>query len=152
MLWRIHIRQMWIYALPGLCNVWMLLIKSTSLLSLLQIVDIVSRADSLGAPNFSRAAGLVHPDWRWGYYLVLLVFYIALTFVSEKVFAALIRWAGKGMIRAGERAMTVLDAVFATSARCSCRRSSTSISPPPRSRSASCSRSSSRSARARATR
>jgi polar amino acid transport system permease protein len=98
-LWRIHIRQMWIYALPGLSNVWMLLIKSTSLLSLLQIVDLVSRANSLGSPNFSRAAGLVHGDWRWAYYLVLLLFYIALTFVSEKVFGALIRWAGRGMIR-----------------------------------------------------
>jgi polar amino acid transport system permease protein len=99
-LWRIHIRQMWIYALPGLSNLWMLLIKSTSLLSLLQIVDIVARANSLGAPNFTRAAGLVHGDWRWMYYLVLLLFYIALTFVSEKLFAALIRWAGRGMIRA----------------------------------------------------
>lgn len=98
-LWRIHIRQMWIYALPGLSNVWMLLIKSTSLLSLLQIVDMVSRAKSLGAPNFTRSAGLIHGDWRWGYYLVLLLFFILLTFVSEKIFAAVIRWAGKGMIR-----------------------------------------------------
>lgn len=96
-LWRIHIRQMWIYALPGLSNAWMLLIKSTSLLSLLQIADIVLWADRLGAPNYVRTAGLVHPDWRWAYYLVLLVFYILLTFVSEKVFAALTRWAGKGM-------------------------------------------------------
>lgn len=96
-LWRIHIRQMWIYALPGLSNVWMLLIKSTSLLSLLQIADIVLWADRLGAPNYVRTAGLVHPDWRWAYYLVLLVFYIGLTFLSEKVFAALTRWAGKGM-------------------------------------------------------
>ena len=98
-LWHFHIRQMWIYALPGLSNLWMLLIKSTSLLSLLQIVDMVARAKSLGAPNFSRSAGLVHGDWRWAYYLVLLVFYIGLTFVSEKAFAALIRWAGRGMLR-----------------------------------------------------
>jgi polar amino acid transport system permease protein len=98
-LWHFHIRQMWIYALPGLSNLWMLLIKSTSLLSLLQIVDIVTRAKSLGAPNFSRSAGLVHGDWRWAYYLVLLLFYIALTFVSEKVFAALIRRSGRGVIR-----------------------------------------------------
>lgn len=98
-LWRIHIRQMWIYALPGLSNCWMLLIKSTSLLSLLQIIDIVSRAQSLGAPNFSRSAGLVHPDWRWGYYTVLLFFYILLTFVSERAFRALMRWAGRGMIQ-----------------------------------------------------
>lgn len=95
--WRIHIRQMWVYALPGLSNCWMLLIKSTSLLSLLQIADIVQWADRLGAPNFTRTAGLVHPDWRWQYYLVLLVFYILLTFLSEKAFAALTRWSARGM-------------------------------------------------------
>lgn len=97
-LWRFQIRQMWIYALPGLSNVWMLIIKATSLLSLLQIADIVTWAERLGAPNFSRAVGLVHPDWRWGYYLALLVFYILLTFVSEKVFAAIRRRVGRGMI------------------------------------------------------
>ena len=97
-LWRIHIRQMWIYALPGLSNVWLLLIKATSLLSLLQIADIVLWADRLGAPNYVAAAGLVHPDWRWGYYLVLLVFFILLTFLSQKAFGALTRWAGKGMV------------------------------------------------------
>ena len=96
-LWRVHLPQMWIYALPGLSNVWMLIIKATSLLSLLQIADIVQLANRLGAPNFSRSAGLVHGDWRWGYYLVLLVFYIGLTFVSERVFAALTRRASRGM-------------------------------------------------------
>lgn len=95
--WRVHVPQMWIYALPGLSNVWLLLIKATSLLSLLQIIDIVSWAQRLGAANFSRAAGLVHPDWRWQYYLVLLVFYILVTFVSEKAFAALTRRARRGM-------------------------------------------------------
>ena len=98
--WRIRIRQMWIYALPGLSNVWMLLIKATSLLSLVQITDIVRWANSLGSPNFLPTAGLVHPDWRWRYYLVLLGFYILLTFVSEKGFAALRRRAGRGMISA----------------------------------------------------
>ena len=97
---RFQVRQMWVYALPGLSNVWMLIIKSTSLLSLLQISDIVLWANRLGAPNFNRSAGLVHADWRWAYYLVLLVFYIALTFVSEKAFAAISRWASKGMARA----------------------------------------------------
>ncbi len=97
---RFQVRQMWVYALPGLSNVWMLIIKATSLLSLLQISDIVLWANRLGAPNFNRSAGLVHADWRWAYYLVLLVFYIALTFVSEKAFAAISRWASKGMARA----------------------------------------------------
>jgi len=95
--WNIHVRQMWVYALPGLSNCWLLLIKSTSLLSLLQIVDLVRWADRLGAPNFNRSAGLIHPDWRWAYYLALLAFFIVLTFISEKVFAALTRWASKGM-------------------------------------------------------
>jgi polar amino acid transport system permease protein len=102
---RVHIRQMWIYALPGLSNVWVLLLKATSLLSLLQILDIVSWAQRLGAANFSAAAGLVHGDWRWGYYLVLLIFYIGLTFVSEKAFAAVSRRVSRGMpIGAGDAA------------------------------------------------
>ena len=99
-LWRVHIRQMWIYALPGLSNVWMLLVKATSLLSLLQIADIVLWADRLGAPNFLSRVGLVHPDWRWRYYLVLFIFYIIVTFLSERVFAWLRRRAGHGMIAA----------------------------------------------------
>jgi polar amino acid transport system permease protein len=94
---RVHIRQMWVYALPGLSNVWMSLVKATSLLSLLQIMDFVTWAQRLGASNFSRAAGLIHDDWRWRYYLVLLVFYILVTFVSEKVFAAINGRVRRGM-------------------------------------------------------
>jgi polar amino acid transport system permease protein len=94
---RVHIRQMWVYALPGLSNCWLLLIKATSLLSLLQITDIVRGANLLGAPNFSRTAGVVHGDWRWGYYLALLLFYILVTYLSEKAFAAITRWASRGM-------------------------------------------------------
>jgi polar amino acid transport system permease protein len=101
---RIHLRQMWVYALPGLSNVWLLLIKATSLLSLLQIIDIVSWAQRLGAANYSKPAGLVHPDWRWQYYFVLLVFYILVTFLSEKVFAAVTRRVRRGMPIIGEEA------------------------------------------------
>ena len=70
-----------------------------ALLSLLQIVDLVSRAQTLGAPNFSRGAGLLHPDWRWGYFMALLAFYLLLTWVSERIFRALMRWAGKGVLQ-----------------------------------------------------
>ncbi len=94
---RVHIRQMWVYALPGLSNCWLLLIKATSLLSLLQITDIVRGANLLGAPNFSRTAGVIHSDWRWGYYLVLVLFYILVTWLSERAFAAITRWASRGM-------------------------------------------------------
>ena len=102
-LWRVQIRQMWVYALPGLSNVWMLIIKATSLLSLLQIADIVLWADRLGAPNFLPTVGLVHDDWRWRYYLVLFVFYILVTLVSERGFDALMRWAGRGILDESRR-------------------------------------------------
>lgn len=94
---RVHIRQMWIYALPGLSNVWMLLIKATSLLSLLQIADIVWWAGQLGSPNFLPMAGLVHGDWRWAYYIALFVFYILVTLASEVAFTRLNTWARRGM-------------------------------------------------------
>ena len=94
---RVHVRQMWVYAMPGLSNVWMSLVKATSLLSLLQIMDFVTWAQRLGASNFSKAAGLVHDDWRWRYYLVLLVFYILVTYVSEKIFGVLNARVRRGM-------------------------------------------------------
>ena len=94
---RVHVRQMWVYAMPGLSNVWMSLVKATSLLSLLQIMDFVTWAQRLGASNFSKAAGLVHDDWRWRYYLVLLVFYILVTYVSEKIFNVLNARVRRGM-------------------------------------------------------
>lgn len=94
---RLHIRQMWVYALPGLSNVWMLLVKATSLLSLLQITDIVWWAGQLGSPNFLPQAGLVHGDWRWAYFTALFVFYILVTLVSERAFRSLTNWARRGM-------------------------------------------------------
>ena len=95
--WKFQVRQMWVYALPGLSNVWMLLLKATSFLSLLQIADIVQWADRLGAPNYLARVGMVHPDWRWKYYFVLFLFYILLTILSERVFEWLERKAGRGM-------------------------------------------------------
>lgn len=92
-----QVRQMWIYALPGLSNVWLLLLKATSLLSLLQIADIVLWADRLGAANYFSRAGMVHPDWRWRYYLALLLFYIVMTMISERVFNWLTKRARRGL-------------------------------------------------------
>lgn len=98
--WHFQVRQMWVYALPGLSNVWLSLIKATSLLSLLQIVDIVQWAGRLGAPNYLPMAGLVHPDWRWKYYFVLFLLYILMTYLSERFFAYLQKRASRGMVRA----------------------------------------------------
>lgn len=97
--WRFQMRQMWAYALPGLSNIWMLLFKATSLLSLLQIADIVQWAERLGAPNFIARVGLIHVDWRWRYYLVLLLFYILVAVFSEWVFNKLQARASRGILR-----------------------------------------------------
>lgn len=82
---KVHVPQMWTYALPGLSNLWMILIKATPLLFLLGIEDIVYWARELGGSKTSYF-DYPHPDWRLWYFLGLLVFYLLLTWVSGKVF------------------------------------------------------------------
>ena len=81
--WRILVPQMWVYALPGLSNLWMVLIKATPLLFLLGVEDIVYWARELGGTANPRFTDYPHPDWRMWYFLALLVFYLAFTRVSE---------------------------------------------------------------------
>lgn len=83
--WRITVPQMWVYALPGLSNLWMVLIKATPLLFLLGVEDIVYWARDLGSAKTPRFTDYPHGDWRVYYFLVLLVFYLAFTRVSELV-------------------------------------------------------------------
>lgn len=82
---RVLIPQMWTYALPGLSNLWMILIKSTPLLFVLGVEDIVYWARELGGSKTS-AYSYPHPDWRIYYFLGILVFYLLMTWVSERVF------------------------------------------------------------------
>jgi His/Glu/Gln/Arg/opine family amino acid ABC transporter permease subunit len=42
---RIHLPQMWRFALPGLGNVWMVLIKATALISVIQLPELMRNAD-----------------------------------------------------------------------------------------------------------
>ena len=81
---RILLPQMWIYALPGLSNLWMILIKATPLLFLLGIEDIVYWARELGGLK-TGVYEYPHPDWRAWYFTVLMVFYLMLTYVSQSV-------------------------------------------------------------------
>lgn len=81
---RVILPQMWVYALPGLSNLWMILIKATPLLFLLGIKDVVYWARELGGSKISLY-DYPHPDWRMWYFLGLLVFYLLLTWGSEKV-------------------------------------------------------------------
>ncbi|MEM9229279.1 MAG: ABC transporter permease subunit [Pseudomonadota bacterium] len=97
---RIVVPQMWVYALPGLSNLWMILVKVTPLLFLLGVEDIVYWARELGGAK-TQAFTYPHPDWRLYYFLGLLVFYLALTKLSEVVFLHLMRRVSLGQATMG---------------------------------------------------
>ena len=96
---RILVPQMWAYALPGLSNLWMILIKATPLLFLLGVEDIVYWARELGGSKTS-AYSYPHPDWRLWYFTALLVFYLLMTKLSELAFARLERRFARGQATA----------------------------------------------------
>ena len=83
--WRILVPQMWVYALPGLGNLWMVLIKATPLLFLLGVEDIVYWARELGGTKTARFTDYPHGDWRMWYFGALLLSYLAFTKLSEMV-------------------------------------------------------------------
>ena len=96
---RVQLPQMWRYALPGLSNLWQLLIKATPLLYLLGVEDIVYWARELGASKTSIFA-YPHPDWRIWYFSALLIFYLGLSWGSDRFFARLMARASHDEARA----------------------------------------------------
>ena len=102
---RIVVPQMWVYALPGLGNLWLVLIKATPLLFLLGVEDIVYWARDLGAAKTPRFTDYPHPDWRMWYFLALLVFYLCFTRISEIVLARLGRRLSQGQATAAGDAL-----------------------------------------------
>lgn len=101
---RILVPQMWVYALPGLSNLWMVLIKATPLLFLLGVEDIVYWARELGGTKTPNFTDYPHGDWRMWYFLALLIFYLALTKVSEVVLSRIMSRLTRGQATAGGEA------------------------------------------------
>lgn len=101
---RILVPQMWIYALPGLGNLWMILIKATPLLFLLGVKDIVYYARELGGSK-TQAYEYPHGDWRLWYFLGLMVFYLLFTRVSEIGIAKITRKLSRGQATSGGEAL-----------------------------------------------
>jgi len=101
---RILIPQMWVYALPGLGNLWRILIKATPLLFLLGVKDIVYYARELGGSK-TQAYEYPHGDWRLWYFLGLMVFYLAFTRISEIGIARITRKLSHGQATAGGDAL-----------------------------------------------
>ncbi len=94
--WRNHMPQLGVYALPGLSNLWMIVITATPLLFLLGIKDIVYWAKELGGMK-TQVYTYAHPDWRLWYFAALLVFYLLLTLISQSVFDRIFKRASRGM-------------------------------------------------------
>ncbi|MEH6521020.1 ABC transporter permease [Sulfitobacter sp.] len=102
--WRVLVPQMWVYALPGLGNLWMVLIKATPLLFLLGVEDIVYWSRELGGSKTTRFTDYPHADWRMWYFLGLLVFYLIFTRLSEIVLERLMMRLTRGQATTGGEA------------------------------------------------
>ena len=72
---RIQLPQAWRHALPGLSNLWLTLLKDTSIVSLIGLSDLMGEA--------KIAASTTHQAFT--YYLIAACIYLLITSVSQKV-------------------------------------------------------------------
>ncbi|MCO6410895.1 ABC transporter permease [Hoeflea alexandrii] len=79
--------QMWRYALPGLGNLWLTLLKDTALISVVGLEDLMRKA--------SVAAGATHDPLT--FYLTAAALYLTFTSVSLAGLALLEQRAGRGV-------------------------------------------------------
>ena len=87
---RVVLPQMWRFALPGLGNVWMVLIKATALISVIQLPELTRNADI--------AARAVHRPFT--FYFAASLIYLAITVVSMLAQHRAEAWANRGVRRA----------------------------------------------------
>jgi len=80
-LWRITLPQMLRHALPGLSNNWLVLIKSTAIVSVIGLSDVMTRGQ--------QAAGTTREPFN--FYLAVALIYLVFTSLSELAFS----WANK---------------------------------------------------------
>jgi His/Glu/Gln/Arg/opine family amino acid ABC transporter permease subunit len=87
---RVLLPQMWRFALPGLGNVWIVLVKATALISVIELNELMRIAE-VGA----QATRL-----PFTFYFAAAMLYLALTTVSIGVQSRLEAWANRGVRRA----------------------------------------------------
>lgn len=87
---RILLPQVWRFALPGLGNVWMVLIKATALISVIQLPELLRNADIA-----ARAVRL-----PFTFYFAASMIYLAITIVSMLALQRAEAWANRGVRRA----------------------------------------------------
>jgi ABC-type arginine transport system permease subunit len=87
---RIHLPQMWRFALPGLGNLWIILIKDTTLVSVIALDELV---------RFTNiAVGATKQPFT--FYFAAALIYWSITLVSERASRRLERAANRGVRRA----------------------------------------------------
>jgi len=86
---RVVLPQVWRIALPGLGNLFLVLLKDTALVSLIGVEDLMRKADM--ARNATRDS--------FTFYAAAAVLYLALTVVTTAVLAALEKRASRGVPR-----------------------------------------------------
>jgi His/Glu/Gln/Arg/opine family amino acid ABC transporter permease subunit len=69
----IQLPQAWRYALPGLGNLWLVLLKDTALVSLIGLPDLMNRAQA--------ASSATHQPFT--FYLAAAMFYLIMTSISQ---------------------------------------------------------------------
>ncbi len=87
MFFRILLPQMWRFALPGLGNVWMVLIKATALVSVIQLPELMRNADV--------AARSTHEPFTC--YFIASLIYLVITIVSLTIQQRAEVWANRGV-------------------------------------------------------
>ncbi len=86
-LWRITLPQVWRFALPGLGNIWLILIKATALVSVIQLEELTRRADMA-----ARAVRL-----PFTFFFITSLMYLGITILSMAVQGRAERWARRGV-------------------------------------------------------
>lgn len=87
---RIMLPQVWRFALPGLGNVWLVLLKATALMSVIQLEELMRWTD-IGARNTKLP---------FTFYLTASFLYLGLTVLSMALQQRAERWANRGIRRA----------------------------------------------------
>jgi His/Glu/Gln/Arg/opine family amino acid ABC transporter permease subunit len=87
---RVLMPQAWRFALPGLGNVWLVLIKATSLMSVIQLAELLRNADV--------AARAAHMPFT--FYFLASLFYLGITILSMLGQHRVEAWANRGVRRA----------------------------------------------------
>jgi len=73
--WRIQLPQAWRHAIPGLGNLWLVLLKDTAIVTLIGLSDMMNQA--------KIAASTTHQPFT--FYFIAAAIYLVITSISQKV-------------------------------------------------------------------